>query len=162
MRRRLDLAMSLIAQPRVIFLDEPTTGLDPASRSMMWDSIGELVRNGTTILLTTQYLEEADRLADRIVLLDKGGIVATGTADARRPRSAASGSELRFIDEMQLLKATGVLGGIADQQVLNIPSDGTAAHLHHVLDVLRDNGLQPERVSSHRPTLDDVFLALTA
>ena len=162
MRRRLDLAMSLIAQPRVIFLDEPTTGLDPASRSTMWDAIGELVRDGTTILLTTQYLEEADRLADRIVLLDKGGIVATGTADALKTQIGGERIELRFADEMQLLKATGVLDGIADQLVLNIPSDGTAAHLHHVLDVLRDNGLQPERVSSHRPTLDDVFLALTA
>ena len=162
MRRRLDLAMSLIAQPRVIFLDEPTTGLDPASRSTMWDAIGELVRDGTTILLTTQYLEEADRLADQIVLLDKGGIVATGTADALKAQIGGERIELRFADEMQLLKATGVLDGIADQLVLNIPSDGTAAHLHHVLDVLRDNGLQPERVSSHRPTLDDVFLALTA
>jgi ABC-2 type transport system ATP-binding protein len=154
--------MSLIAQPRVIFLDEPTTGLDPASRSMMWDTIGELVRDGTTILLTTQYLEEADRLADRIVLLDKGAIVATGTADALKAQIGGERIELRFADEMQLLKAAGVLDGIADQLVLNIPSDGTAAHLHHVLDVLRDNGLQPERVSSHRPTLDDVFLALTA
>ncbi|WP_433161002.1 ATP-binding cassette domain-containing protein [Kribbella sp. CA-247076] len=162
MRRRLDLAMSLIAQPRVIFLDEPTTGLDPASRSTMWDAIGELVRGGTTILLTTQYLEEADRLADRIVLLDRGGIVATGTADALKAQIGGERIELRFADEPQLLKATGVLDGIVDQLVLNIPSDGTAAHLHHVLDVLRDNGVVPERVSSHRPTLDDVFLALTA
>jgi daunorubicin resistance ABC transporter ATP-binding subunit len=162
MRRRLDLAMSLIARPRVIFLDEPTTGLDPASRSTMWDAIGELVRGGTTIMLTTQYLEEADRLADRIVLLDKGGIVATGTADALKAQIGGERIELRFADEPQLLKAAGVLDGIADQLVLNIPSDGTAAHLHHVLDVLRDNGVVPERVSSHRPTLDDVFLALTA
>ncbi|MGY4772288.1 ATP-binding cassette domain-containing protein [Kribbella sp. CWNU-51] len=162
MRRRLDLAMSLIARPRVIFLDEPTTGLDPASRSMMWDTIGELVRDGTTIVLTTQYLEEADRLADRIVLLDRGRIVATGTADALKSQVGGERIELRFRTDPELLKATGVLDGTADQDVLSIPSDGTAAHLHHVLDVLRDNGLQPERVSSHRPTLDDVFLALTA
>ncbi|MEV4260039.1 ATP-binding cassette domain-containing protein [Kribbella sp. NPDC049584] len=162
MRRKLDLAMSLIARPQVIFLDEPTTGLDPASRSAMWDAIVNLVRDGTTILLTTQYLEEADRLADRILLLDHGRIVASGTADALKAQIGGERIELRFADEVQLLKATGVLDGVADELVLNVPSDGTAAHLHHVLDVLRDNGLEPERVSSHRPTLDDVFLALTA
>jgi daunorubicin resistance ABC transporter ATP-binding subunit len=167
MRRRLDLAMSLIARPRVIFLDEPTTGLDPASRSTMWDAIGDLVRDGTTILLTTQYLEEADRLADRIVLLDRGGIVATGTADALKAQIGGERIELRFTSEPELLKATATLRGesgavAVGDLVLGLPSDGTAAHLHHVLDVLRDNGLQPERVSSHRPTLDDVFLALTA
>ena len=162
MRRKLDLAMSLIARPQVIFLDEPTTGLDPASRSAMWDAIVDLVRDGTTILLTTQYLEEADRLADRILLLDHGRIVASGTADALKAQIGGERIELRFADEGQLLKATGVLDGVTDELVLNVPSDGTAAHLHHVLDVLRDNGLEPERVSSHRPTLDDVFLALTA
>ncbi len=162
MRRKLDLAMSLIARPQVIFLDEPTTGLDPASRFAMWDAIAELVRDGTTILLTTQYLEEADRLADRIVLLDQGRIVASGTADALKTQIGGERIELRFADEVQLLKASGVLTGAVDQLVLNVPSDGTAAHLHQVLDVLRDNGLTPERVSSHRPTLDDVFLALTA
>jgi ABC-2 type transport system ATP-binding protein len=162
MRRKLDLAMSLIATPRVIFLDEPTTGLDPASRSTMWDAIGELVRGGTTILLTTQYLEEADRLADRIVLLDQGRIVACGTADALKTQIGGERIELQFGDQVQLLKAAGVVDGLVDHLTLNVPSDGTAAHLHHVLDVLRDSGLEPERVSSHRPTLDDVFLALTA
>jgi ABC-2 type transport system ATP-binding protein len=162
MRRKLDLAMSLIARPQVIFLDEPTTGLDPASRSAMWDAIVELVRDGTTILLTTQYLEEADRLADRIVLLDQGQIVASGTADALKTQLGGERIELRFVDDVQVVKAAGVVDGVVNQLVLNVPSDGTATHLHHVLDVLRDNGLEPERVSSHRPTLDDVFLALTA
>ena len=162
MSRRLDLAMSLIARPRVIFLDEPTTGLDPASRLTMWDAIGELVRDGTTILLTTQYLEEADRLADRIVLLDQGRITASGTADALKTQIGGERIELYFADPADALKAAGLVGGLADGLVLNLPSDGSAAHLHAVLDDLRARGPQPDRVASHRPTLDDVFLTLTA
>jgi ABC-2 type transport system ATP-binding protein len=162
MSRRLDLAMSLIARPRVIFLDEPTTGLDPASRLTMWDAIGELVRDGTTILLTTQYLEEADRLADRIVLIDQGRITASGTADALKTQIGGERIELYFADPADALKAAGLVGGVADGLVLNLPSDGSAAHLHAVLDDLRARGPQPGRVSSHRPTLDDVFLTLTA
>jgi ABC-2 type transport system ATP-binding protein len=162
MRRRLDLAMSLIGNPRVIFLDEPTTGLDPASRLTMWEAIAELVRDGTTILLTTQYLEEADRLADRIVLLDKGRITAAGTADALKAQIGGERIELYFAEPTDAIKAVDVLGGVADGTLVNLPSDGTAAHLHAVLDELRSQGLQPVRVSSHRPTLDDVFLTLTA
>ncbi|GAB2592763.1 ATP-binding cassette domain-containing protein [Kribbella endophytica] len=162
MRRRLDLAMSLIGRPRVIFLDEPTTGLDPASRLTMWEAIGELVRDGTTILLTTQYLEEADRLADRIVLLDRGRITAAGTADALKTQIGGERIELYFTELADAQKAAHLLEGLADGALVNLPSDGTAAHLHAVLDDLRAQGLQPSRVSSHRPTLDDVFLTLTA
>ncbi|MEV6281534.1 ATP-binding cassette domain-containing protein [Kribbella sp. NPDC051770] len=162
MRRRLDLAMSLIGRPRVIFLDEPTTGLDPASRLTMWEAIGELVRDGTTILLTTQYLEEADRLADRIVLLDRGRITAAGTADALKSQVGGERIELYFTDPVDAQKTAQALNGLADGVLVNLPSDGTAAHLHAVLDDLRAQGLQPTRVSSHRPTLDDVFLTLTA
>ncbi|MEU4394606.1 ATP-binding cassette domain-containing protein [Kribbella sp. NPDC023855] len=162
MMRRLDLAMSLVARPRVIFLDEPTTGLDPASRLTMWDAIGELVRDGTTILLTTQYLEEADRLADRIVLLDGGRITASGTADALKTQVGGERIELYFTDEPTAQAATELLGGHHEGQLLNLPSNGSADHLWQVLDQLRDNGLSPARVSSHRPTLDDVFLTLTA
>lgn len=162
MMRRLDLAMSLIARPRVIFLDEPTTGLDPASRLTMWDAIGELVRDGTTILLTTQYLDEADRLADRIVLLDDGRITASGTADSLKTQVGGERIELYFTDDLTAAKATDLLGGLTDGQLVNLPSDGSADHLHQVLDQLRDHALTPARVSSHRPTLDDVFLTLTA
>ncbi|MGC4939420.1 ATP-binding cassette domain-containing protein [Kribbella sp. DT2] len=162
MRRRLDLAMSLIGRPRVIFLDEPTTGLDPASRLTMWEAIGELVRDGTTILLTTQYLEEADRLADRIVLLDRGRITAEGTADALKSQIGGERIELYFTDAVDAQKTAQAVNGVADGVLVNLPSDGTAAHLHAVLDELRVQGLQPARVSSHRPTLDDVFLTLTA
>ncbi|MEV6416450.1 ATP-binding cassette domain-containing protein [Kribbella sp. NPDC051718] len=162
MMRRLDLAMSLIARPRVIFLDEPTTGLDPASRLTMWDAIGELVRDGTTILLTTQYLDEADRLADRIVLLDDGRITASGTADSLKAQVGGERIELYFDDEYTAAKANDLLGGLTDGRLVNLPSDGSAGHLLQVLDLLRDQNLPPARVSSHRPTLDDVFLTLTA
>ncbi len=164
MRRRLDLAMSLVAQPRVIFLDEPTTGLDPASRTTMWDSINELVRAGTTIVLTTQYLEEADRLADRIVLIDRGTVVASGTADTLKAQVGGDRLDLRFDATADLLRAAELFDGFCqpDQRVLTIPSDGGAAHLRQVLDDLRDAGVPVARVTSHRPTLDDVFMTLTA
>jgi ABC-2 type transport system ATP-binding protein len=167
MRRRLDLAMSLVAAPRVIFLDEPTTGLDPASRTTMWDAITELVRGGTTILLTTQYLEEADRLADRIVLIDRGKVAAAGTADALKTQVGGERVVLRFPDAHALSRATGLIGGdgavaAPERLELGVASDGTAEHLHRLLDQLRAAAVPVARVSSHRPTLDDVFIALTA
>ncbi|MGM1065384.1 ATP-binding cassette domain-containing protein [Saccharothrix sp. Mg75] len=163
MRRRLDLAAGLVASPRVVFLDEPTTGLDPVSRTTMWDAVRDLVRTGTTIFLTTQYLEEADRLADRIAVLDKGKVVADGTADDLKSRVGGERLDLRFASPADLAAAHVRLGGSrASDLVLSLPSDGSAAHLHTVLDDLRDAGATPERVSSHRPTLDDAFLALTA
>ncbi|XVS63489.1 ATP-binding cassette domain-containing protein [Actinosynnema sp. CA-299493] len=164
MRRRLDLAMSLVAAPKVIFLDEPTTGLDPVSRTTMWDAIRDLVRTGTTIFLTTQYLEEADRLADRIMVLDRGKVAAQGTADDLKARVGGHRLELRFTSAAALDVSAARLGGSADHErlLLGLPSDGTAAHLHAVLDDLRAAHVVPAQVSSHRPTLDDVFLALTA
>ncbi|XVV08014.1 ATP-binding cassette domain-containing protein [Actinosynnema sp. CA-248983] len=164
MRRRLDLAMSLVARPEVIFLDEPTTGLDPASRATMWDAIRDLVHTGTTIFLTTQYLEEADRLADRIVVLHRGKVAAEGTADALKAQVGGDRVDLSFDTAADLDAATALLDGFPDpaRLLLSLPSDGTAAHLHRVLDDLRGSGVPVARVSSHRPTLDDVFLALTA
>ncbi|CAM4109560.1 ATP-binding cassette domain-containing protein [Kibdelosporangium persicum] len=163
MRRRLDLAMSLVAEPRVIFLDEPTTGLDPASRTTMWDAIKELVRAGTTIVLTTQYLEEADRLADWIVLIDNGHVSMSGTADTLKAQVGGERLELVFDDEGGVLRAADLLGGIVDRErrTLTMPSDGTAAHVHYVLGSLSSAHVPVARVSAHRPTLDDVFMAVT-
>ncbi|MEV4315916.1 ATP-binding cassette domain-containing protein [Actinocrispum sp. NPDC049592] len=161
MRRRLDLAMSLIAAPRVIFLDEPTTGLDPASRTTMWDAIKDLVRTGTTILLTTQYLEEADRLADQIVLIDNGQVAARGTADALKAQVGGHRLDLTFDSTGALTQAMDLLGGLSDATVLSVPSDGSAEHLRQVLNTLYTNGIHVVSASSHRPTLDDVFLSIT-
>ncbi len=154
MRRRLDLAMSLIAHPRVIFLDEPTTGLDPRSRNAVWDAVKALADGGTTILLTTQYLEEADRLADRIAVLAQGQIAALGTADELKARIGRETVELFFDDEETANAATAVLGG------LKLPVDG-AEDVRRILDDLADRGLPATRIALHKPTLDEVFLALT-
>ncbi len=161
MRRRLDLAMSLVAQPRLLFLDEPTTGLDPVSRTTMWDAIGELVRDGVTIFLTTQYLEEADRLADRIVVLHNGGVVADGTADALKNSVGGTRLDLVFSSFDDASRAHALIGGVVDEAMVGVPSDGSATHLHRVLDDLLVAGVRPIRVSTHRPTLDDVFTSLT-
>ncbi|GLY51681.1 ATP-binding cassette domain-containing protein [Lentzea sp. NBRC 102530] len=162
MRRRLDLAMSLVARPRLLFLDEPTTGLDPVSRTTVWDAITDLVRDGVTIFLTTQYLEEADRLADRIVVLHNGGVVADGTADALKNSVGGTRLDLTFRSPADASRARNVVGGVADGPTLSVPSDGSAAHLHRVLDDLLGARVEVLRVATHRPTLDDVFTSLTA
>jgi ABC-2 type transport system ATP-binding protein len=163
MRRRLDLAMSLVSQPKVIFLDEPTTGLDPSSRTTMWDAIKDLVSSGTTIVLTTQYLEEADRLADRIVLINGGKVAASGTTDELKSQVGGDRLDLRFAVETDVVHAAALFDAPrgTDPLVLGVPSDGSAEHLHRVLDDLRIAGVPVVKVSSHRPTLDDVFLSLT-
>jgi ABC-2 type transport system ATP-binding protein len=145
MRRRLDLAMGMVEQPRLLFLDEPTTGLDPRSREGLWDTTVRLVEEGVTILLTTQYLEEADRLADTIAVLDRGRIVARGTAEELKARVGAATLRLR----------------LADGQVLELPTDGSTEDIRRTLERLDAEGIASPEVSIHRPSLDDVFLHLT-
>jgi ABC-2 type transport system ATP-binding protein len=164
MRRRLDLAMTLIGDPRIIFLDEPTTGLDPRSRRVMWDTIRDLVRGGTTILLTTQYLEEADRLANRIALLDGGRLVAQGTP-AELKRLVPGGSvRLEFGDEASLDRAARALdGGSRDDSglALQLPNEGGVHSLRVLLDRLDAERIEVDGLSVRSPDLDDVFLSLT-
>jgi ABC-2 type transport system ATP-binding protein len=164
MRRRLDLAMTLLGDPRIIFLDEPTTGLDPRSRHTMWQITRELVAGGVTILLTTQNLEEADQLADRIAVLDKGHLVAEGTPDQLKQRIPGGRVLLHFREPGARTSAAALLGheSVADDAlVLEIPTDGTPQSLRALLDRLDEDGLEVERVSVQTPDLDDVFFALT-
>ncbi len=164
MRRRLDLAMTLVGQPRVIFLDEPTTGLDPRSRLTMWEIVRELAAAGVTILLTTQNLDEADQLADRIAVLDQGRIVAEGTPDELKSRIPGGHVRLHFAGPGPLRAAAGLLpGSAADDEhlVLQVPDDGTVDALRELLDGLHREGVTVERVSIHTSDLDDVFLAVT-
>ncbi|TFV66205.1 UNVERIFIED_ORG: ATP-binding cassette domain-containing protein [Bacillus sp. AZ43] len=165
MRRRLDLAMSLVVAPRLLVLDEPTTGLDPVSRATMWTAIGDLVRDGTTLLLTTQYLDEADRLADRVVLLARGRVVAEGTTDELKARVGGERLVLRFADTAAQAAALDRLardGARPDGALaLALPSDGGADHVRRVLDELHLAGIPVARVGAVRPTLDDVFVELT-
>lgn len=166
MKRRLDLAMSLIANPPVIFLDEPTTGLDPRSRLAIWDMIKELAKNGTTILLTTQYLEEADLLADNIVVIDGGKVIAEGTADALKAKVGSDRVEVIVGKNSNFQKACDLLQdktlqADADSRTLSVASKGGIKRLKEVLRVLEDGKITVESVTLQRPTLDDVFLTLT-
>src|SRR5215470_1921991 len=164
MRRRLDLAMTLVGDPRVIFLDEPTSGLDPRSRRTMWQIIRDLVRGGVTIFLTTQYLEEADQLADRIAVLDQGRIVAEGTPAELKSRIPGGHVRLHFADPHLLHSASELLPAAApdqDQLVLQVPADGTVDSLRGMLDELHQARISVERLSIHTPDLDDVFFAVT-
>jgi ABC-2 type transport system ATP-binding protein len=164
MRRRLDLAMTLVGDPRIIFLDEPTTGLDPRSRRTMWQIIRDLVANGATIFLTTQYLEEADELADRIALLDHGKLVAEGTADELKRRIPGGHIRLQLADADGLEWAARFLGEVSrddEALTLQVPSDGGVRSRRALLDRLDDASIDVDGLSIHTPGLDDVFLALT-
>ncbi len=164
MRRRLDLAMGLVGSPQVLFLDEPTTGLDPRSRRALWDMIRELAATGVTVLLTTQYLEEADQLADRIAVLDQGRIVATGTADELKSLVPGGHVRLTFPDTAGFEAAARVLtGAVRDEAALalQVTSGGTTYEIRNLLDELDRLGIEADRLSVHTPDLDDVFLALT-
>jgi ABC-2 type transport system ATP-binding protein len=167
MRRRLDLASALIGRPRLLFLDEPTTGLDPRSRLSMWDVIREQVREGATVLLTTQYLEEADELADTIAVVDTGRIIARGTSDELKSQVGGERIEVVVHDRTMLEHAASLLApdgkGSVDQHTrrLTIAADGGAAQLVEVVRRLGEEQIQVDDVGLRRPTLDDVFLALT-
>ena len=164
MRRKLDLAMTLVGDPQIIFLDEPTTGLDPRSRRTMWGIVRDLVAGGVTVFLTTQYLDEADQLADRIAVLDQGRLVAQGTPAELKRQIPGSHVRLRFADPATLDAAARVLTGAARDDeglTLQVPSDGGTKSLRALLDRLDEHSLDAEELSVHTPDLDDVFLALT-
>ena len=163
MKRRLDLAMTLVGDPRIIFLDEPTTGLDPRSRHTMWQIIRGLVADGVTIFLTTQYLDEADELADRIAVLDRGGIVAEGTPAELKRLIPGGHILLRFADASSLDSAARHLAGATrddEALTLQVPSDGGIGALRTLLAGL-DESIEVDDLSIHTPDLDDVFFALT-
>jgi len=164
MRRKLDLAMTLVGNPRIIFLDEPTTGLDPRSRRTMWSIIRELVADGVTIFLTTQYLDEADHLADQIAVLDRGRVVANGTPDDLKRQMPGTHVRLRFTTVAELDAAARIIADATPDDealTLRVPSDGGTKSLRALLDRLDEYSLSAEGFTVHTPDLDDVFLALT-
>jgi ABC-2 type transport system ATP-binding protein len=165
MRRRLDLAMSLVTGPPVIFLDEPTTGLDPRSRQQMWAAVKELAAGGSTIFLTTQYLEEADQLADRIMMIHKGAVVAEGTADELKWQLEGERVELTFADTASFARALDEVDPVATdaaKRLLAVATDGTAAQVRLLLERMDKLGAEVDKIAIHQPSLDAVFLALTA
>ncbi|MEU0173248.1 ATP-binding cassette domain-containing protein [Streptomyces massasporeus] len=164
MKRRLDIAMTLVGDPRIIFLDEPTTGLDPRARHTMWQIIRDLVTGGVTVFLTTQYLEEADELADRIAVLHNGTLAAEGTAEELKRIVPGGHVRLRFTDPAAYRNAAGALGDITrddEALALQLPSDGSQRALRTILDRLDTAGVEADELTVHTPDLDDVFFALT-
>ena len=164
MQRRLDLAMTLVGDPRIIFLDEPTAGLDPRSRRTMWQIVRSLVASGVTIFLTTQYLEEADELADRIAVLDHGKLVAQGTAAELKRLVPGGHISLQFGDATVFARAAQILAPTSrddDALTLQLPGGGDVRSLRSVLDRLDQAGIEVDGLTVHTPDLDDVFLALT-
>ncbi|MEU0070541.1 ATP-binding cassette domain-containing protein [Streptomyces sp. NPDC006332] len=176
MKRRLDLAMTLVGDPRIIFLDEPTTGLDPRSRHNMWGIIRELVADGVTVFLTTQYLEEADQLADRIAVLHDGRLAAEGTAEELKRLIPGGHVRLRFTDPAAYRSAASALSEVTlphsrpastgrtsgdEALALHVPSDGSQRELRSILDLLDSAGIEADELTVHTPDLDDVFFALT-
>ncbi len=167
MRRRLDLAAALVANPPVLFLDEPTTGLDPRSRIDLWEVIENLVRQGTTVLLTTQYLEEADRLADRISVVDHGRVIAEGTSAELKARMGSTLVEVRLDDAQQAHRVAELLAGVGNDRisiegdVVRVPARNGTAVLTEVVRRLDGHGVSPRGLQLREPSLDDVFLSLT-
>lgn len=163
MRRRLDIAISLLVSPQVIFLDEPTTGLDPRSRRNMWNLIQQLSEDGVTIFLTTQYLEEADQLADKIAVIDNGKIVEEGTAEELKRMIGDEKLELTFDDLEVFQLASKLLQAQANEKERSISiQNGSPENLRNLLNTLHEHGIEPSSINFRKPTLDDVFIDITS